>query len=79
MLETYLSIPINSSIDQSTSTRSARKFATSSKRSSKYEVCRLVNKHDAAAILGVSPETLKKYRLQENSTLVEGYPLPYLE
>jgi hypothetical protein len=33
---------------------------------------RLVNKHEAAAILGVSPETLKKYRLQENSSLIEG-------
>jgi hypothetical protein len=33
---------------------------------------RLVNKHEAAAILGVSPETLKKYRLQENSPLIEG-------
>lgn len=32
----------------------------------------LVNKHKAAAILGVSPETLKKYRLQEGSTLIEG-------
>jgi hypothetical protein len=32
----------------------------------------LVNKHKAAEILGISPETLKKYRLQENSTLIEG-------
>jgi hypothetical protein len=32
----------------------------------------LVNKHKAASILGVSPETLKKYRLQEGSTLIEG-------
>ncbi len=30
----------------------------------------LVNKHEAAAILGISPETLKKYRLQEGSTLI---------
>lgn len=33
---------------------------------------RLVDKHQAAAILSVSPETLKKYRLQENSPLIEG-------
>lgn len=33
---------------------------------------RLGDKHQAAAILGVSPETLKKYRLQENSTLIEN-------
>lgn len=33
---------------------------------------KLVNKHEAAAILGISPETLKKYRLAEDSTLVEG-------
>jgi hypothetical protein len=33
---------------------------------------RLINKHDAAEILGISPETLKKYRLQEGSTLIEG-------
>lgn len=33
---------------------------------------RLVNKHEAAGILGISPETLKKYRLQEGSTLIEG-------
>ncbi len=31
-----------------------------------------VNKHKAAEILGVSPETLKKYRLQPDSTLIEG-------
>jgi hypothetical protein len=33
---------------------------------------RLVNKHEAADLIGVSPETLKKYRLQEDSTLIEG-------
>jgi hypothetical protein len=32
----------------------------------------LVNKHKAAEILGVSPETLKKYRLQKDSTLIKG-------
>lgn len=32
----------------------------------------LVNKHKAADLLGVSPETLKKYPLQEDSTLIEG-------
>lgn len=37
-----------------------------------YRSCRLVNKHEAADILGVSPETLKKYRLQKNSTLCKG-------
>jgi hypothetical protein len=31
-----------------------------------------VNKHEASAVLGISPETLKKYRLQANSTLLEG-------
>ncbi len=33
---------------------------------------KLVDKHQAAAILAISPETLKKYRLQPNSTLIEG-------
>jgi hypothetical protein len=33
---------------------------------------RLVNKHEAADLIGVSPETLKKYRLQEDSTLIKG-------
>lgn len=33
---------------------------------------KLVSKHEAAAILGVSPETLKKYRRQEQSTLIAG-------
>lgn len=33
---------------------------------------RLVNKHDAAAILGICPATLNKYRLRKNSTLIEG-------
>ncbi len=33
---------------------------------------RLVNKHEASDILGISPETLKKYRLQDGSTLIEG-------
>lgn len=33
---------------------------------------RLVNKYEVAAILGISPETLKKYRLQDNSPLIEG-------
>ncbi|MBL1174136.1 hypothetical protein [Pantanalinema sp. GBBB05] len=32
----------------------------------------LVNKHQAARILGISPETLKKYRLAKGSTLVQG-------
>lgn len=32
----------------------------------------LVDKHAAAALLGISPETLKKYRLQSGSTLIEG-------
>lgn len=32
----------------------------------------LVTKHEAAQILGISPETLKKYRLQPGSTLIEG-------
>jgi hypothetical protein len=30
----------------------------------------LVNKHKAAQALAVSPETLKKYRLQADSTLI---------
>ena len=33
---------------------------------------RLVNKHEAAAILGISTETLKRYRLQANSPLIKG-------
>lgn len=33
---------------------------------------RLVGKHEAAAILGVSTETLKRYRLQKDSTLIKG-------
>lgn len=33
---------------------------------------RLVDKHEAAALLGISPETLKKYRLRKDSTLVKG-------
>lgn len=33
---------------------------------------RLVGKHEAAALLGVSPETLKKYRLRKDSTLIKG-------
>lgn len=33
---------------------------------------RLVNKHEAADILGISPETLKKYRLQKDSPLLKG-------
>lgn len=32
----------------------------------------LINKHKAAEILGISPETLKKYRLDKNSTLIQG-------
>lgn len=32
----------------------------------------LVTKHEAASLLGISPETLKKYRRQEGSTLIEG-------
>lgn len=35
-------------------------------------VIKLVNKHEAAKILGISPSTLKQYRLAENSTLIEG-------
>lgn len=35
-------------------------------------VIKLVNKHEAAKILGISPSTLKQYRLAQNSTLVEG-------
>ena len=35
-------------------------------------VINLVNKHEAAKILGISPSTLKQYRLAHNSTLVEG-------
>jgi hypothetical protein len=31
-----------------------------------------VGKHEAAAILGVSTETLKRYRLQKDSTLLKG-------
>ncbi|MCA1994510.1 MAG: hypothetical protein LDL41_21065, partial [Coleofasciculus sp. S288] len=33
---------------------------------------RLVGKHEAAAILGASTETLKRYRLQKDSTLIKG-------
>lgn len=32
----------------------------------------LVDKNEAAKILGISPDTLKQYRLQPNSTLIEG-------
>lgn len=41
-------------------------------KSNVIEDCKLVTKHEAAALLGISPETLKKYRLAEGSTLVEG-------
>lgn len=33
---------------------------------------KLGTKHEAAAILGISPETLKRYRLQKNSPLIPG-------
>lgn len=33
---------------------------------------KLIDKHEAAAMLRISPDTLKRYRLQEGSTLVEG-------
>ncbi|MBD2122894.1 hypothetical protein [Trichocoleus sp. FACHB-262] len=41
-------------------------------QSNGYQTFGLVNKHEAARILGVSPETLKKYRLQPESSLIEG-------
>lgn len=37
-----------------------------------YSTIKLINKHKAAEILGISPSTLKKYRLDKNSTLLEG-------
>lgn len=36
------------------------------------DAVKLVNKHRAAEIIGVSPSTLKQYRRAENSTLIEG-------
>lgn len=33
---------------------------------------RLVDKNEAAKILGISPDTLKRYRLQPDSTLIAG-------
>lgn len=45
---------------------------TSGLPSREYDGLRLVNKYEAARILGVSPETLKKYRLQPDSPLIEG-------
>lgn len=54
---------------------SSQMFATSNtlySHSSAYQAFGLVNKHEAARILGVSPETLKKYRLQPDSSLIEG-------
>jgi hypothetical protein len=42
------------------------------KKLSSIQGLRLVNKHEAAAILGISPETLKKYRLREDSPLIRG-------
>lgn len=35
-------------------------------------VINLVNKHEVAKILGISPSTLKHYRLAQGSTLIEG-------
>ena len=33
---------------------------------------KLINKHEAAALLSISPATLKQYRLAKDSTLIEG-------
>lgn len=33
---------------------------------------KLLNKHEAAALIAVSPATLKKYRLAKDSSLIEG-------
>ncbi|XGV98785.1 MAG: hypothetical protein ACAF41_07565 [Leptolyngbya sp. BL-A-14] len=57
---------------QCTGRQFSEKSDTSSTRYSVGEYSRLVNKHEASAVLGISPETLKKYRLQANSTLIEG-------
>lgn len=53
-----LTMPKNTNISQS--------------ETSELDVVKLVNKHKAAEIIGVSPSTLKQYRRAENSTLIEG-------
>ena len=37
-----------------------------------YTRIKLIDKHKAAEILGISPSTLKKYRLDKDSTLIEN-------
>jgi hypothetical protein len=63
---------LKNALSQSSTTSIPRKYDTASSVSAVFKELRLVNKHEAAAILGISPETLKKYRLQDGSPFIEG-------
>jgi hypothetical protein len=62
----------NRTPEQRANAQSSVKTNTTSYQARPQSGVRLVNKREAAAILGISHETLKKYRLQENSSLIEG-------
>lgn len=63
---------LSEDINQCVSSRSRATSNTPCSQSTQHQQWGLVNKHEAARILGVSPETLKKYRLQPDSSLIEG-------
>ncbi|AFY67938.1 hypothetical protein [Geitlerinema sp. PCC 7407] len=52
--------------------RSVATISPSTYHQSPLHCLHLVDKHEAASLLGISAETLKKYRLQKGSTLIEG-------
>jgi hypothetical protein len=63
---------LHNDLAQCTGEQFSEKLDTPPSKCSVGRYSRLVNKHEASAVLGISPETLKKYRLQDNSTLIEG-------
>ncbi len=62
----------NSIPEQGNSLKTFESLSAGNAHNSPLHYPRLVDKHEASGILGISPETLKKYRLQEGSTLIEG-------
>ena len=62
----------NSNFDQHSGQNPRTAFDTAQYKAYRIVDIRLVDKHEASKILGISPETLKKYRLQGSSTLIEG-------
>ncbi len=65
-------MPKNAPPEKRRNAQTQAQFDTAGLHPHQAQGLQLVNKHKAADLLGVSPETLKKYRLQKDSTLIEG-------